>query len=180
LGGLFNVQTDTIINLNASNSDLLSNLLSCVAFDSDGNLWVGYNFNGASRYNGSSFEHFDGGDGFTSLGVASIFVASNNAVWFGTEEGVFVYSGGSWLNYNTSNSDLVSNVILSITQDHSGDIWLATPSGICRFDGSSASGWTHYTTENSMLPDNLVRVVAPDATGNMWIGTDNGLAAFYD
>ncbi len=175
-GGLFHFDGANWTNYNVSNSDLASNAIDALALDAGGNLWIGYNLSGASRFDGVDFEQFDAGNGFTSAAVADIHVHNNN-VWFATEVGAFVYDGSGWTNYNVSNSDLPSNVILAIAIDTGGDQWFASASGLTRFDGAT---WTTYRTDNSALPDNAVQVIEVDMLGNIWIGTLGGLAMFYD
>ncbi len=175
-GGIFH-QVDTgWVNYNTSNSDLVSNIIGSLAFDSAGYLWVGYNFGGASRFDGVDFEHFNAADGFTSGGVASI-LATPGLVWFATEQGAFSFNGTTWSVLNTSNSDLTTNLVMSVAVDNSGHRWFATGAGAFRFDGAA---WTHYTTLNSLLPDNTVNVVKADVTGNIWFGTQGGAAVFTD
>jgi hypothetical protein len=80
-----------------------------------------------------------------------------------------------WIVYNTSNSGLPSNNVLSIAIDGAGNKWIGTRGGLAKFDGSS---WTVYNTSNSGLPDNWVFAIAIDGGGNKWIGTNGGLAKF--
>ncbi|MEW6413604.1 MAG: two-component regulator propeller domain-containing protein [Candidatus Zixiibacteriota bacterium] len=177
-GGIFH-QVDTgWVNYNTSNTSggLNSNIIGSLAFDSAGYLWIGYNYGGASRFDGVNFEDFNAGDGFTSGGVISILPTAGR-VWFGTEQGAFSYDGSDWSVLNTSNSELTSDVIFSIAVDLAGHRWFATNDGVFRYDGAA---WTHYTTVNSLLPDNVVNMVKTDAYGTIWIGTEGGAAAFDD
>ncbi|UCE23739.1 MAG: fibronectin type III domain-containing protein [Candidatus Zixiibacteriota bacterium] len=175
-GGLFHFDGTNWTNYNVSNSGLVSNAIDALALDAGGNLWIGYNLSGASRFDGVNFEHFDASDGFTSAAVADIEVHDNN-IWFATEVGAFVYDGSGWTSYSSSNSDLPSYVILAVAVGIDGDRWFATAGGLTRFDGTT---WTTYRTDNSALPDNTIRVIEVDMVGHIWIGTLGGLAMFYD
>ncbi len=59
-----------------------------------------------------------------------------------------------WINYNTSNSSLPDNRVLTIKFDTFNNKWIGTQyGGLVLFDGFD---WIVYNTSNSGLPDNLV------------------------
>jgi hypothetical protein len=70
--------------------------------------------------------------------------------------------------YNTSNSGLPDNSILSIAIDVSGNKWIGTSGGLVKFDDTN---WTLYNTSNSGLPYNSVSSIAIDGSGNKWMWT---------
>ncbi|MFO0361574.1 MAG: two-component regulator propeller domain-containing protein, partial [Flavobacteriales bacterium] len=56
-------------------------------------------------------------------------------IWFTAEhEGVYKYDGTTFTLYTTKNG-LTSNVVLSISEDHKGQLWFGTWQGLCIFDG---------------------------------------------
>lgn len=61
---------------------------------------------------------------------------------------------------------LASDTVLDICEDGDGVLWLATESGLSRFDGS---GFHTY------LPGESVTALCEDADGVLWVGTDHGL-----
>jgi ligand-binding sensor domain-containing protein/signal transduction histidine kinase len=64
-----------------------------------------------------------------------------------------------------------TNVVISgLFEDHAGTLWMATPSGLGRWDGTQ---WRLFTT-NDGLSANIVHAVAEDHAGNLWIGTEGG------
>jgi len=83
--------------------------------------------------------------------------------------------GQSWEIYNTTNSLLPHDNVLSLAVTDDGIKWIGTQSGLARYDGSD---WTVFTTEDSGLPGNLVRCIEIDLSGEIWIGTNNGLAHY--
>jgi len=168
--GLFSFENPGWINYNID-SGLHVNMIGSLGFDGDGNLWIGYNPGGVAKYDGVTFENFDANGELTYQGVSSI-AYHGNTMWFGTDVGVYTFNGSTWTSYNTSNSDLPSNTVLSLTQDSGGDWWFGTAGGLCRYDGSN---WMTYTTENSPLPHNHVNVVKVDPVGTIWVGTSGGL-----
>ncbi len=85
---------------------------------------------------------------------------------------------GTWTTYNTSNSELVSDYILSIMdidEEWRAYKWFGTNSGVSKFDGEN---WTSYDTSNSGLVDNCVNAIATDPEGDKWFGTNSGVSKF--
>ncbi|AVM58300.1 hybrid sensor histidine kinase/response regulator [Bacteroides heparinolyticus] len=72
---------------------------------------------------------------------------------------------------------LSNNYILSLAQDRKGYIWIATESGLNRFDGRQ---FTVYNKSNSGLSSNELNALLADPTEDkVWIGTQrDGLCCF--
>jgi ligand-binding sensor domain-containing protein len=71
---------------------------------------------------------------------------------------------------------LSNNYVLDIAQDKKGLIWIATESGLNRFDGKN---FTVYKENNSKLVNDAVNTLLYDSAENMlWVGTRNGLCLF--
>lgn len=80
-----------------------------------------------------------------------------------------------FVNYGVQNGLSQSNVS-GIIQDSSGFLWLATESGVSRFDGKD---FVHYTTEDG-LADNNVSCIFVDKTNKIWLGHENGALTVFD
>jgi ligand-binding sensor domain-containing protein/serine phosphatase RsbU (regulator of sigma subunit) len=78
-------------------------------------------------------------------------------------------------NYGVKEGLSQSNVS-GIIQDSAGFYWLATESGVSRFDGKE---FTSYTTENG-LADNNVSAIFLDKNNKIWLGHENGSLTYYD
>ncbi|HET9679018.1 MAG TPA: diguanylate cyclase [Gammaproteobacteria bacterium] len=65
---------------------------------------------------------------------------------------------------------IVQNQILDIIQDKQGYIWLATHSGLLRYDGHA---FTLYTTDDG-LSSNAIETLGLDARGRLLVGTWGG------
>jgi sugar lactone lactonase YvrE len=143
----------------SGNGSLPDNFVRCIANDKDGALWIGTNKGVAVIYNpGSVFSStsFDAQkviiqqDGYNqylleSEYVTAIAIDGANRKWFGT------YSGGAFLmsadgtkqllNFNTGNSPLASNTILSIAVDGvTGEVFFGTDKGIVSYRGDATEG----------------------------------------
>lgn len=57
--------------------------------------------------------------------VICAFAASNGKVLLGTHDGLLTYNNGKWTILNTTNSNLKGNRITALSEDSSGQIWLA-------------------------------------------------------
>ena len=73
---------------------------------------------------------------------------------------------------------LPSNRVRALLQDATGFLWIATFSGVARFDGVR---FRHYDVANSPgLPNNLVNALFADRSGRIWLGHDTGDVTVWD
>ena len=186
-GGLAKFDGENWTVYNSGNSGLPNDNVVPLAFDAEGNLWIG---NVAIAY-GPSLARFDGenwmvytteNSGLPGFPWALAF-DTQGSLWIGTlGGGLAQFDGEDWTIYNTSNSGLPANDIFALAFDAQGDLWIGTGhpyhdgSGLARFDGRN---WTIYDTSNSGLPHNTVSALAFDARGDLWIGTRGGGLAVY-
>ncbi len=74
-------------------------------------------------------------------------------------------------NY-TVEQGLAQSQINDICQDDLGYLWIATESGLSRFDGLN---FVNFSMENG-LPDNEIEKLHIDPKGVLWVGTPKGIA----
>lgn len=143
----------------AGNGALPDQFVRSIAKDKDGSIWLGTNKGVAVIYNPGNV--FSGGnfdaqriiiqqDGYNQYlleteFVNAIAVDGANRKWFGTYSGgVFLMSADGQkqlLNFNTSNSPLPSNSVLSIAiDDFTGEVFFATDKGIISYRGDATEG----------------------------------------
>lgn len=124
----------------------------------------------------SNIQYLDVDQGMISSFVLSTLVDNKGYIWFGTNAGLSMYDGTSFLHF-TKREGISSNIIYCIYQDKKGRIWLGTNGGgVCMYNGSS---FVHYT-ENEGLSFNDVSSIIEDRNGNMWFGTYGGGVTRYD
>jgi ligand-binding sensor domain-containing protein/signal transduction histidine kinase len=75
---------------------------------------------------------------------------------------------------------LSSNDVHSIVQDRSGFIWLATYSGLDRYDGNSIVQFRNDPRDSKSLSSNIVNTLLIDRSGSLWIGTRTAGLCRYD
>ncbi len=80
---------------------------------------------------------------------------------------------GQWHTF-TSIDGLLRGSIRSMAQDAQGYLWIASFSGLCRYDGRT---FTTFTTKDG-LPDDRIQSVFVDREGILWIGTYSGLVRY--
>jgi len=71
-----------------------------------------------------------------------------------------------------------TGTIHQIAQTPDGYLWLATESGLLRFDGVRAIPW--QLPQGEHLPSNDIRGLIAARDGTLWIGTAKGLASWKD
>jgi len=103
----------------------------------------------------------------------NIISDQSGRIWIGTaQNGIAVFDGNNWTNYNKNNSDLPDNTIKSLVSDATagGEIWIATDDGVVSTDEVN---WNVYRSAGS---DNTATGVAIDDDGTIWVSTSNDLA----
>jgi len=157
--------------------------------DKAGNLWLGTQARGVSRYDGKSLTWFTE-KGLGGPAVLDLFEDSKGILWFGNNgSGLFRYDGKSLVNFTEekglSNKEFrVSGKsgpgtlgrIYSINEDNNGNLWVGTvDAGVWCYDGKIL---TNYTTKDG-LTSNAVNTIYKDKKGELWFGTDSdGICKF--
>jgi len=73
-----------------------------------------------------------------------------------------------------------SPITMSIAQDGDGFIWLATQSGLGRWDGYRMRNFFFSAQDAHSLPADFVQTLHVDRQGRLWLGTTSGGVAMYD
>jgi two-component system sensor histidine kinase ChiS len=68
--------------------------------------------------------------------------------------------------------------ILSIVQDRTGLLWLATSNGVYKYDGYDFTAYRRTPAGQKALLSDNVEAVYEDHTGELWIGHQQGLSKF--
>lgn len=73
---------------------------------------------------------------------------------------------------------LSQSTVTSLAQDHTGNIWIGTQSGLNRYDGFAVKVFRPEEQLSQSLSDNFVTSLLVDKKGMLWVGTLNGLNHF--
>ncbi len=114
------------------------------------------------------FESISIKDGLASNDVGVIYQDSRGFIWFGTSEGISVYDGYTFTNYNVSDG-LPNNFINDIFEDRkvSGVMWILTRGQVARFANHRFKVFT--------LPVSRVHSVYQDKDGVVWCAGGNAV-----
>jgi hypothetical protein len=114
--------------------------------------------------------------------VASIYVDSFDAKWFGTDQGISRFDNTAWTDITTGNF-LMNNNIRKIAYekiDNQDNLWIATEGGLSRFlfDINGVISANTYTMGNSNIINNDISAFAVDSRHNRWACTPVGLSVW--
>jgi ligand-binding sensor domain-containing protein/two-component sensor histidine kinase len=152
-----------------------------VAEDRNGNLWVGMNHGGTAKIARSGFTTFDKADGLSQ--GASIFETRAGEVLVVGKSG-----GGEWFINRFDGEkftairfpELVKNVWhgwgwnQTMLEDHTGEWWIATFAGLCRFPKVSRPEQLAHTPPKALyttregLPTEFILRLFEDSRGDIW------------
>jgi uncharacterized repeat protein (TIGR01451 family) len=184
-GGLtkLNKTSGDMTQYNAANSGIPDNMISSIAKDINGDLWIGTD-NGLAKFDGTNWTVYKTDNSpLPRNDISCIAIDTNGTKWIGDFMGGLIkFDGTNWTIYNTENSGLPVDDFRSIVIDVDGNKWLGTMGGgLVKFDGAN---WTVYNTGNSGIPSDYVSSIAIDTNGDRWVsfcgGSVNGGLAKFD
>ena len=183
--GLTIKKGDRLIHLD--DPQLSSSAIRSMVEDNDGRLWIGTEGNGLFYYHKGKLNLFN--NHITANEVNVLFKDSNGNIWVGTSNrGLRAIYFENRIPIYTELSSLleIENFsILSITEDHSGDIWACSSGGIIQISN------TNSIYQDKLLPKIYqVNVLSKNSTftscfaerksEKVWFGTQsNGLCFLF-
>jgi ligand-binding sensor domain-containing protein/HPt (histidine-containing phosphotransfer) domain-containing protein len=191
-GGLdfFKKNRRTFIHFQNDQNDpnsLNNNSIYSVYQDKIGDLWIGTYAGGVNIINQEkqAFKHFKNLPGnpnsLSSNSVWEFHEDRQGKIWIATDGGglnKFDPKTGNFEYYNSKNSNLKSDAVLTVFVDSQNDVWIGTwAGGISLFNRKKKSFHT-FTSENSDLSNNNIFDIVEDRNGNLWIATQEGLNKF--
>jgi len=142
--------------------------------DHEGNIWIGTYGSGIAVLNPTSqkFRLFSNKNTGMAIDRAiSLLEDHKGNMWIGTAgDGLFCLNAGSkkLVNY-AAPGNLPDGVVHKLLEDESGDIWISTGKGICKFN-TAVKKFTYYSANNGLQNDAFI-----DGAG---IRTSKGLLFF--
>src|SRR5271155_272916 len=85
-----------------------------------------------------------------------------------------------YFEHLTMRDGLSMSTINSILQDSQGYVWLATESGLNRYDGYSVRQFSRERGNQHGLASDYIWSMAEDSHGDLWLATDGGGIAHFD
>ncbi len=163
-----------------------NNFIGSLNQDKSGFIWVGTWGSGLFQFNPLTQETIQFSEStdrnICNNFVHSIFINHNNELLIGTRDGVQIYlpSSKQFVDY-FSNKGINSlglfknNRVYSFTEDHSGNLWIATKIGLFQTNDKKLIGYYHNSTDTTTITSGEVYDVIEDKNGFIWAGTLNGL-----
>lgn len=143
-----------------------------LAQDRSGTLWLGTGI-GLYRFDGIHFEHYNPprGNGFASSNITALLSDTRGRLWIGFYPGgISVLEDGRMRHYPPS-PQLPSALVMRLAEDHAGNIWAASFTGLYRFDGHA---WRRVSTEMG-YPSEVADDVMVDSQGTLWVAAGKTL-----
>jgi len=184
---LYAQQSDSHFRHLTTVDGLPQNMVDCMLQDDEGFLWFG-TWNGLCRYDGYTFELFDGQNGQNSLRTNFIQALSQDAfgnIWIGTKQGLHVYkydqlSFKSYFQPIESSSRAFADV-RAITLKSDSILLVGSDLGYSEFKILDSLGNIELMDHISiglgdqLLKGTIVNDLLLDNKNQAWIGTDVGL-----
>lgn len=85
-----------------------------------------------------------------------------------------------YFEHLTMRDGLSQSTVMSILQDSQGYLWLATESGLDRYDGYSIRAYRRERGNEQGLASDYIWTIAEDARGDLWLATVGGGVARWD
>lgn len=159
------------VNTDFSHKILEGYFVTSIAFDKQGNAWIGAFKQGLIKYNHGEVTVYNSSNSLLpdSSVIYDIAVDSKDNIWIGCE-GLIKFDGTGFTCFNSQNSEIPEDFVVSIAIDSKDNIWFTScrfrQGGVVHYDGTN---WTVYTHDNSDLPVNSVRSIAIDNNDNVWL-----------
>ena len=112
--------------------------------------------------------------------VYDLLPGSNGQMIMATEKGAAVWMPplsvdlpDRWQLFNTRNSGLPVDQVLTVVRDAQGNLWFGTQHGLARYDEKS---WRVFRANDIGLQTDQVNALAADSAGHVYAGTLSGIS----
>ncbi len=157
----------------ARREGLLSDVVRALHEDRVGNLWIATG-GGLNRLSAGTMDKFLMPNNLPNDSVRCIWQDNGGRVWIGSNNGMLWYNWfwmHSFYAYNTKYG-LSDTFVSAICDDHEGNLWVGTYSGLNRFH----EGRFYAQLNDEGVPFDKVNTLFEDHEGNLWVGSRDGLA----
>jgi signal transduction histidine kinase/ligand-binding sensor domain-containing protein len=104
-------------------------------------------------------------------------------LWFATRNGAYSYQDGNWQWYHskaTGENKISHSLVLSILEDHQGQVWLGTGQGINLIDPRKRKfqRWSELFKGPKYASFKNIEVLFYDQNHQLWVGASDGLQCY--
>ncbi len=159
------------------NDGLLSEKIMGIEQDRKGDFWLASEDKGLIEMSFINdkpiFKYYTTDDGLVSDYTTSISIAPDGKIWIGTVNGLSVFNGIRFKNYDESFDPVLENRVSTLFVDSKGVTWCGTYFGLLRIKGDNY--FVHKENEEGYTFFNQFQSIAEDINGNIWYGTTGGI-----
>lgn len=133
-----------------------------------------------SQSNTLRFEHLTTESGLPRNQVHSLLQDHIGYIWAGTGDGLSKYDGYRFKTFNKETSNLAGKHVVSIYEDKSLDLWVATNKGFSKFNRASRN-FENFVVDSLLVSekkDFYATKILEDNDKKFWVGTQKGLFLF--
>lgn len=160
------------------------NIITAIAEDRNGHVWIGSgaDFEGAYRWNGSTWRHYGFPEGLRAERVHKIRSDRRGRLWFlglaktynsRQQPGAFVYEHETFTNIpqdTTGKAGLISGRVYCFAEASDGAFWFGTYKGLSRWKENQ---WTHWTEKRTFKNStDRIYALAIDSAGTLWFSNE--------
>jgi signal transduction histidine kinase/ligand-binding sensor domain-containing protein/DNA-binding response OmpR family regulator len=172
---------------NSTPTSILSNAVTSIAEDKSGNLWIGSADDGQNKGGLQLFDvvkkTFLQYSPSSQINVTDIITTSQNQLWVGHENGIFVFDIASrkfvknFTHNPADKNSLAEKNVTVIFEDSNHDFWVGTQSSGLELYDKKIDGFKHFRKQEgkkNSISNNAIMSIMEDRNKNLWIGTENG------
>lgn len=124
------------------------------------------------------FRHYSTNDGLLQNSVTCLFQDADGYLWVGTQDGLNRFDGSRFVAFRPERDNpqsLTDHYVLSLAQDHQGDLWMTCRYGGARYDVETGLFQQWFSdTVNRYNSANYLVTVGVDKTGRVWFHEQTG------
>ncbi|MBN2662660.1 MAG: SpoIIE family protein phosphatase [Bacteroidales bacterium] len=160
------------LNYSATLGNFPVDFMMSLLADNEGNVWLGSNGSGLYKFlPHGGYINYSAANNFDATTVWDIFQATDNKIYFATDNGLIVFSETDTIHY-TLDDGLNELGLGTVTQDDkTGLIWIGSDKGISSFDGKN---FINYTRADGLSSD-ICYFVYIDANDYIISGNERGI-----
>jgi signal transduction histidine kinase/ligand-binding sensor domain-containing protein len=169
-GGL-TVYRDRKFTTYTKKDGLADTFISSITEDQSGAIWMAAGIF-VSCFRNGKFTNYTPGERLPIESPRAVFLGRDGVLYVAGFSGVAKREGDRFISV-IGPTEVASDIVTNLTQDHHGNLWVAGPAGLLM---RTPAGKLRLFQTKDGLPDNFVRSLWEDRDGNLWAGTNGGLA----
>lgn len=159
---------------------LADDVVTALAEDSVGRIWVGYETGQLGFFQNGHFERFDPEEGSATKPISDILFDSKGNLWFSTlNDGLYYFTSNRLYRIDEAEG-LPDIYIYDLSADEHGNIWAGTDGGaaLCTLKGNKVS--IDIINYDDGLPDNIIKKIVPYNKDTLLLATEDAGILLYD